>query len=76
MKPLSVSVVIYTIAVVVIIAFLALLASRSGTVTTSNTVKTTSEEVAAAEVFYAEFASAWLDSNDATATVQTGAGVG
>ena len=70
----------YTIAVVVIIAFLALLASRSGTVTTSNTVKTTSEEVAAAEVFYAaEFALAealiWLDSNDATATVQTGAGV-
>ena len=70
----------YTIAVVVIIAFLALLASRSGTVTTSNTVKITSEEVAAAEVFYAaEFALAealiWLDSNDATATVQTGAGV-
>lgn len=70
----------YTIAVVVIIAFLALLASRSGTVTTSNTVKTTSEEVAAAEVFYAaEFALAealiWLGSNDATATPQTGAGV-
>ena len=70
----------YTIAVVVIIAFLALLASRSGTVTTSNTVKTTSEEVAAAEVFYAaEFALAealiWLSTNDATATPQTGAGV-
>ena len=70
----------YTIAVVVIIAFLALLASRSGTVTTSNTVKTTSEEVAAAEVFYAaEFSLAealiWLGSNDATATPQTGAGV-
>ena len=34
----------YTIAVVVIIALLALLTSRSGTVMTSNTVKTTSEE--------------------------------
>ena len=70
----------YTIAIVVIIAFLALLASRSGTVTTANTVKTTSEEVAATEVFYAaEFALAealiWLGSNDATATPQTGAGV-
>lgn len=70
----------YTVAVVVIIAFLALLASRSGTVTTTNTLKTTSEEVAAAEVFYAaEFALAealiWLESNDATATPQAGAGV-
>ena len=70
----------YTVAIVVIIAFVALLASRSGTVMTSNTVKTTSEEVAAAEVFYAaEFALAealiWLESNDATATPQTGAGV-
>jgi hypothetical protein len=70
----------YTIALVVVIAFVALLASRSGTVTTSNTVKTTSEEVVAAEAFYAaEFALAealiWLGSNDATATPQTGAGV-
>ena len=72
----------YTIAIVVIIAFLALLASRSGTVTTANTVKTTSEEVAATEVFYAaEFALAealiWLglDNNNATATPQTGEGV-
>lgn len=70
----------YTLAIVVIMAFVALLASRSGTVTTSNTVKTTSEEVAAAEVFYAaESALAealiWLENNDATATPQPGAGV-
>lgn len=66
----------YTVAVVVVLSLLALLTTRSGTVLTTNIVKTTADEVIAAEVFYAaEVALAegmsWLEINEPTVTPQS-----
>jgi len=71
----------YTIAIVVILSLLALLASRSGTVLTTSAVKSGTDNVVATEVFYAaELALAegmiWLESNTATTTPQSGSSVG
>lgn len=43
----------YTIAIVVVLSLLALLASRSGTLLATSSVTTASNEVVTAEVFYA-----------------------
>lgn len=71
----------YTIAIVVILSLLALLATRSGTVLTTSSVKSGTDDVVASEVFYAaELALAegmiWLGSNTATTTPQSGSSVG
>lgn len=71
----------YTIAIVVVLSLLALLASRSGTLLATSSVTTASNEVVTAEVFYAaEVALAegmsWVESNEPTTEAQSGTTVG